>query len=283
MDGADAGGKPARPDNDVIADRDTARQHGAGDDRAGARQRERAIDGEAEAAARRAAGPCGRGLEQLRAQPGDARAGRARHRDHRRAAQRRRRQQVGNLVAHLGETIGIHQVRLGDGHRAVADAEQVDDRQMLDGLRHHPVIGGDHQQHEIDSGGARQHVVDEALVPRHIDEAEDAAVRHRQVGKAEIDRNAARLLLLEAIGIDAGKRPHQRGLAVIDMARGPDDHATCSGNGRSASALARSISAADSDAKVGWMKESASGLAPARARSSHIRAATPSRGTPAPS
>ena len=50
------------------------------------------------------------------------------------------------------------------------------------------------------------------------------AVRRRQIGKAEIDRDAARFLLLQAIGIDAGQRAHQRGLAVIDMAGGADDH-----------------------------------------------------------
>ena len=50
--------------------------------------------------------------------------------------------------------------------------EQIDDRQMLARLRHHAVVGGDDQQHEIDAGRARQHVVDEPLVARHVDEAE---------------------------------------------------------------------------------------------------------------
>ena len=47
----------------------------------------------------------------------------------------------------------------------------------------------------------------------------------RQIGEAEIDRDAARLLLLQAVGIDAGQRAHERGLAVVDMAGGADDHA----------------------------------------------------------
>ena len=50
-----------------------------------------------------------------------------------------------------------------------------------------------------------QHVVHEALVARHVDEADDLAARPRPVGKAEIDGDAARLLLLQAIGIDAGQ------------------------------------------------------------------------------
>ena len=115
--------------------------------------------------------------------------------------------------------------------RPCVDAEQIDDRQMLDGLRHDAVVRGDDQQHEVDAGRAGQHVVDEALVPGHVDEADGHAFAGRQIGEAEIDRDAARLLLLQAVGIDAGQRPHQRGLAVIDMARGADDHATGSGSG----------------------------------------------------
>ncbi len=46
---------------------------------------------------------------------------------------------------------------------------------MLERLRHHPVVGRDHQQHEIDAGRAGEHGVDEALVPRHVDEAERRA------------------------------------------------------------------------------------------------------------
>ena len=95
---------------------------------------------------------------------------------------------------------------------------------MLAGLRHDAVVCGDHQQHEIDAGGAGQHVVNEFLVPRHVDEAEHGAVRRRQIGEAEIDGNAARFLFLQPVGIDAGQRAHQRGLAVVDMAGGSDDH-----------------------------------------------------------
>ena len=43
------------------------------------------------------------------------------------------------------------------------------------------------------------------------------------VREAELDRDAARLLFLQAIGIDAGQRLDQRALAVIDVAGGADD------------------------------------------------------------
>ena len=70
----------------------------------------------------------------------------------------------------------------------------------------------------IAAGRARQHVVHEPFMSRHVDEADDLAARPGPVGEAEVDGDAARLLLLEAIGVDAGELADQRGLAVIDVA-----------------------------------------------------------------
>jgi hypothetical protein len=100
-------------------------------------------------------------------------------------------------------------VDLGQRHGAAADAEQFDDFQVLAGLRHRPVVGGDDEQREVDAGGAGQHVVHQLLVPRHVDETE-----RRRVGVAEIDGDAARLLFLQAVAVDAGQRLDQR--AVVD-------------------------------------------------------------------
>ena len=126
----------------------------------------------------------------------------------------------------LEQPVIVHEVGLGQHDNAARQAEQIQDGEMLAGLRHDAVVGGDHQQHEIDAGRARQHVVHQLLVARHVDEADDLPIRARPVGEAEIEGDAARLLFRQAIGIDAGQRAHQRGLAVIDVAGGPDDHAT---------------------------------------------------------
>ena len=40
-----------------------------------------------------------------------------------------------------------------------------------------------------------------------------------QVREAEVDGDAAALLFLQAVGVDAGERPDERGLAVVDVAR----------------------------------------------------------------
>ena len=49
------------------------------------------------------------------------------------------------------------------------------------------------------------------------------AVGQIQGREAQLDGDAARLLLGEAIGVDAGQRPDQRGLAVVDVARGAEN------------------------------------------------------------
>ncbi len=51
---------------------------------------------------------------------------------------------------------------------------------MLARLRHDAVVGGNDEQDEIDAGRTREHIAHEFLVPRNVDEAEDAAVRGRR-------------------------------------------------------------------------------------------------------
>ena len=46
--------------------------------------------------------------------------------------------------------------------------------------------------------------------------------RQRERREAELDRDAARLLLRQAVGVDAGQRAHERGLAVVDVSGGAE-------------------------------------------------------------
>ena len=75
----------------------------------------------------------------------------------------------------------------------------------------------------VDAAGAGEHVLDEALVARDVDDADFTARRQRQPGEAEVDSEAALLLLTKAIGVDAGERADERALAVVDVAGGADD------------------------------------------------------------
>ena len=93
---------------------------------------------------------------------------------------------------------------------------------MLAGLRHHPLVGGDDQQHDADAAEAGERVVQEPFVAGDVDEA-DLEVAALEVGEAEVDRDPARLLLGPAVAVDAGQRLDQRGLAVVDVSGRADD------------------------------------------------------------
>ena len=86
-----------------------------------------------------------------------------------------------------------------------------------------PSSGGDDEEGVLVAGDARDHVVDEAAVTWDVDEA-DAGAAHIGVGEAEVDGESPAPLLGEAVGVDAGQRPHDGRLAVIDMTRERNDH-----------------------------------------------------------
>ena len=98
---------------------------------------------------------------------------------------------------------------------------------MFAGLRLDGFIGSDDEQYEIDATDSGEHVANEALVAGDIDEAEAKGVAGRlgqvEVGKADVDGDAAALLFFQAIGVDAGKGFDQRGLTVVDVASCADD------------------------------------------------------------
>ena len=91
---------------------------------------------------------------------------------------------------------------------------------MLSRLRHDAVIGGHDQQGQVDPARAGQHGVDQPFMPRHVDEAGDGAAAKIGIGKSQVDGDASGLFLCQAVGIRAGQRLDQSGLAVVDMPRG---------------------------------------------------------------
>ena len=66
----------------------------------------------------------------------------------------------------------VHEVALGQGDDAVAQAEQAQDFEVLARLRHDGIVGRDDEQGEVDAGGAGEHVLDEPLVAGHVHDAE---------------------------------------------------------------------------------------------------------------
>src|SRR5207244_1970717 len=82
---------------------------------------------------------------------------------------------------------------------------------VLAGLRLDRLAGADHEQGQVDAGGPGEHVLDEALVPGHVNDAQ-AVGRKVEDGEADVDGDAALLLLGEAVAVDAGEGLDQGGL-----------------------------------------------------------------------
>jgi hypothetical protein len=82
-------------------------------------------------------------------------------------------------------------------------------------LRFPALVGGHDEQARLDGADTGEHVAEEARMPGHVDEAHHGAGIEHRMSEPEIDGETATPLLLEAIGVGAGERVHQGGLAVI--------------------------------------------------------------------
>ena len=195
LDGEDAVDR----DDRAVAGR--ARGHGAGDAADRARQGGQALAGVGGAGHDRRVGEAGGQLRQ-----GGAYVGLG---------------ELDGLVALAG--VGAEAVELAQGDDAVAQAEQLAHVQVLARLRHHALLGRDDEQHEVDAAGAGDHGADEGLVTGDVDDAGGQAGAELPGGEAELDGDAAALLLREAVGVDAGEGVDEGGLAVVDVTGGAED------------------------------------------------------------
>ena len=192
---------------ELLSDAHFGAHRSTGDDDAVSLDDERAIQGKPEDAGGAARREAVELVHDLLAQFVETGAGYRRHLDYRRIDERGAVCEQFDLVADVADSRGVGEVSLGDHEDAAARAEQMQDVEMLLGLRHNPVVGCDGEQHEVDAVGAGEHVADEALVAGDVDDAGASAVGQREVGEAEIDRNPALLFLLEAVGVLPGERP----------------------------------------------------------------------------
>ena len=94
---------------------------------------------------------------------------------------------------------------------------------MLTRLRLDPVVRRHDEENGVQSRDSGHHVADEALVSRNVDERHDAVGRELEIGETEIDRDAAALLFLETIGVNARQRLDERAFSMVDVARRADD------------------------------------------------------------
>ncbi len=208
---------PARLDAQLVAVADRARPERAGDDGADAAQREDAVDVEARrrvvarvrargataaSAARSSSSPAPvRALTATTAAPGTSSSASAR---------------ASSSVSSSTRSAFVSATT----PRSIA--EQAQDREVLVRLRPRALVRVDHEQEEVDAGRARDHRAHEPLVAGNVDDRELRAVRQLERRVAEVDRDAARLLLRQPVGVLARERLDERRLAVVDVAGGAD-------------------------------------------------------------
>ena len=123
------------------------------------------------------------------------------------------------LPDQVGHT-GLDPVRLRDGDEPVPHPQELQDGQMLAGLGHDALVGGDDQEHGVYSGGPRHHLTDEALVSGDVDDTDDAAVLQTEGGEAQLDGDSPLLLLQQAVAVHARQCGDQGRLAVVDVPGG---------------------------------------------------------------
>ncbi len=120
------------------------------------------------------------------------------------------------------ERLLVDDVRLRERDDAALDAEQPEDCEVLVRLRPRALVRVDDEQEEVDSGRAGDHRADEALVAGDVDDGQPAPVGQLERRVPEVDRDAARLLFGQPVGVLARQRLDERRLAMVDVTGGGD-------------------------------------------------------------
>jgi hypothetical protein len=82
--------------------------------------------------------------------------------------------------------------------------------QVLLGLRHPSLVGGNREKGDIYGVYPGQHVLDETFVAGNVYEPDLGPVVEGGPGKSEVDRQPAAFLLVPAVGVTAGQRLDER-------------------------------------------------------------------------
>ena len=147
----------------------------------------------------------------------------SRHADDAGVRQDRAVEPFADLLLREVEYVLVDEVTLRERDDAARHAEDVQDREVLLRLLTPAFVGGHDEQDQSDGPDAGEHVGDEPFVSRHVYEADLAPGRELTPRIAEVDRESSALLLVPSVRIHPGETHDQRGLAVVDMARGGHD------------------------------------------------------------
>ena len=134
-------------------------------------------------------------------------------------------QALGDLKRDELEPFGVHQIGFGEDGDPCGDAELLQDGKMLLRLRHDPLVRRHDQECQIDARGTGNHGPNEVFVARDVHHPHHPANSEIECREIEVDRDLATALLGQPVHRLPGERGNQRGLAVVDVPRGADDHA----------------------------------------------------------
>src|ERR1700693_938171 len=145
-----------------------------------------------------------------------------------RCIEKRAAQEVVHLESDYVQGFTVNQIRLSQNGNAAAYRKLAADVEVFARLWLDRVIGGNHEQHQVDATYAGQHVAYESLVAGDIYEAqaENFAARAGQIemGEADVDRDATAFFFFQAGGVDGGQSLDQSGFAVVDVSGGAYDY-----------------------------------------------------------
>jgi hypothetical protein len=226
LDAADARGAGTRFDDDRVVDGERTVGERAGDHGAAALGGEGAVDPQPGAPTiGRRWGP-GEQLVERGSQLVEPAAGRRRDRDDRCTVEERAGDAIGDVEHRDLAPLIVDEVDLRQSDQAVADAEHLEDAEVLLGLRLPALRRGDDEQADVDGADPSEHVAQEPDVPRNVDEADPRPGRQDGVREPEVDRESAPLLLLEPVRVGPRQRQHQRRLPVVHVPRRRDHRRT---------------------------------------------------------
>ena len=132
------------------------------------------------------------------------------------------RDQLTCLLESELQRLRVDGVRLRHRDDAVLDRQQPQDRKVFERLRPGALAGVDDQQKQVDPARAGHHRAHEPLVPGHVDHGQAPAVGEVERRVPEVDRDSARLLLGQPVGVLARQGPDEPGLAMVDVPGGAD-------------------------------------------------------------
>ena len=121
------------------------------------------------------------------------------------------------------DEIVVGLAHLGERDETVFETQQVEDAEVLLGLRL-PALGGrNNEDASVHRPHAGQHVLEEPHVAGNVYERHPAARRQGSGRKAEVNGQSPFFLLGQPVGVGAGQGAYEGALTVVDVAGGGDD------------------------------------------------------------